>query len=70
MKKFMPKEISPHAVVCHLQNEIENIAELYVVIKDKHGDFYEALTGSNQGLAFSIVVLQKHLMDRLDRLDE
>lgn len=63
--KFMPKEISPHAILCHLQHELPEIEELYIVIKDKKGNYNEVICGETGGLAFAILVLQKYFMDRI-----
>lgn len=62
LKKFMPKEISPHAIVSHLQNELADIDELYIVVKDKAGNYNEVICGETGGLAFAILVLQKYWM--------
>jgi len=63
--KFMSKEISPHAIVSHLQGELDDIDEIYIVIKDKAGNYNEVICGETGGLAFAIAVLQKFLMRSL-----
>ena len=65
VNKFMPKEISPYAIVSHLEHELPDIEELYIVVKDKKGNYNEVICGETGGLAFSIAVLQKHLMERM-----
>lgn len=62
---FMPKDISPHAIICHLQNELSEIDELYIVLKDKSGNYNEVICGHTGGLSFAIVVLQKYLLERM-----
>ena len=63
--RFMPKDISPHAIVSHLQAELEEISELYIIVKDKSGNYNEVVCGETGGLAFAIMVLQKYWMDHL-----
>lgn len=65
VKHFMPKEFSPHAIVSQLQNEVSDIEELYVVVKNKTGDYHEIISGETGGLSFAIAVLQKYLLERL-----
>ena len=65
VNRFMPKEISPHAVVQHLLNELNDIEELYIVVKDKKGNYNEVITGETGGLAFAILVLQKYFMEHI-----
>lgn len=59
----MPKEISPHAIVSHLQAELSEIDEIYMVVKDKDGNYYEIICGETGGLAFSIQILQMYFAD-------
>lgn len=63
--RFEPKEISPQAVVNWLEHVLPETAEIYAVIKDKDGNFAEAISGEAGGAAFSALILQKKATDTL-----
>lgn len=57
---------SVHGVVTHLNERVEAISEIYTVVKLKDGSFYECISGDTGGMAFAVIVLQKHMLDILD----
>jgi hypothetical protein len=69
MKKFLPRETSPHTIVTHLQNELndDNIVEIYIVVRDRKGNYNETLYGDVGGLAFAILVLQKSAITEIQK---
>lgn len=61
-----PKRIiadSPHGLVSFLNEEVDDIAEIYCVIRTKDGTFSPQIIGNAAGLAFAILVLQQYALD-------
>lgn len=65
MKPFIPKGISKHAIVSDLQHSLEDVEELYVVMKYKNGDWGHSMSGDVQGLAFAILILNQYALESL-----
>lgn len=63
--RFKHYEISPYAVVNWLHDELPKIANIYVVIEDKEGNYVEAVCGNAGGAAFSALILQQKAMEAL-----
>lgn len=57
---LIQKDITPHTVVTQIVNEVENIDEIYCVVKNKEGDWVEIMSGTHAGLAFAALCLQKY----------
>lgn len=62
---FRPLGITPHAILAELNETLPDIEELYVVVKTKDGTYNEMICGEVRGLSFSIVILQKYLIEAL-----
>lgn len=56
---------TPYTLVTELAEKVDRIKAIYMVVEDKDGNFEEVLCGDIAGLCFSIVVLQKYLMENL-----
>ena len=56
---------SVHGVVNHLTAELPNIKELYVVVRDADGTYYECMSGNAMGLSFAVLVLQSYALRSL-----
>lgn len=63
--RFKPTEISPHAVINHLNEILPTIEEIYVVTKDKDGNWEEHHCGDLMGLTFAVLVMHKHALEIL-----
>lgn len=63
--RFKSREITPHAVVNWLHDELPRIAEIYVVIKDKDGNFTDAVCGEAGGCAFSALIIQQKALETM-----
>lgn len=61
----MPKGISKHAIASDIQHSLEEIDELYVVMKYKNGDWGHSMSGDVQGLAFAILILSQYAQESL-----
>lgn len=65
VSRFKNSEIIPHAVVNWLNDELPNIDGIFVVIKDKDGNFVEGICGNAGDLAFVALVLQAKALEAL-----
>jgi hypothetical protein len=65
VKRFKSREITPHAVVNWLFDELLNIEEIYVVIKDKEGNYVEAVKGDAGGAAYAALIIQQIAVETL-----
>lgn len=54
-----------HTLITELVEKVELIEEIYMVVKDKDGNFEEVLCGDLAGLGVSIAVLQKYMMEHI-----
>lgn len=57
---LISKEITPHTVATQIVNEVENIEEIYCVVKSKDGNWVEIMAGTTGGLAQAVLMLQKY----------
>lgn len=58
IRSLMPKDVSPHSILTHLQEHLPELAELYVIVKTKDGDSWECVSGDMEGLAYAVLRLQ------------
>lgn len=65
VKRFKSREITPHAVVNWLNEVLSETDEIYAVIKDKDGNFAEAICGDAGGASFSALILQQKALETL-----
>lgn len=63
--RFKSREITPHAVVNWLNEELSRTDEIYVVLKDKDGNFVDAICGNAGGAAFAALILQQKAVETL-----
>lgn len=57
-----PSGLKPTAIINNLLDHLDEIEEVYVVVKTKEGDFLECCAGNAGGVAFTIAVWMKYMM--------
>lgn len=50
---------TPHAIVNELVTHINDIEEMYVIVKTKDGNWQESMVGDLQGLVFASFILSE-----------
>lgn len=54
-----------HTLITELAEKVDSIEELYVVVKDKDGNFQESLCGDMAGVCFAALLLQKFALENV-----
>ena len=65
IRHLISKDITPHAVLSHIQSVLDQIDQIYVVTKCKDGNWQEHHCGDLFGLNFATLIMQKHALEVL-----
>lgn len=55
--RMLHDDVTPHAVLSYLNEKLPDIAEIYIVIKDKEGNWSHTICGNLAGVSFSTLIL-------------